>query len=411
MALRISSTPRAEPLPTSRAEWRRRVDAACADAAAALRDGNLDALAAIYANAAGWEDPFRAQQLRQRVTELVLAYRPAAVDAWVGPFAVAASALLDALEHEPSDPMILNQTGVLLYELRELRAADDLFAAALRLDPDLPHASDNRAAARHARSRGATRLKTRHSGRLKPLAGRARAVSRRAGPANGLTLSLCMIVKDEEQMLPGCLAPLVGHVDEMIVVDTGSSDRTVEIAESFGAKVVRFPWTGSFSDARNASIEAATGDWLIYLDADEHLEAEDAPRLRELLGRTWREGFHLVETNYTGGADAGSAVTHTALRLWRNRPQYRFEGRIHEQKTQTMPTYLPERFETTTIRVRHYGYLNHRIASKEKSRRNVELLQQEAAEAPTPFTDYNLAMSFASMSSRFCWASMPAAAE
>src|SRR5579871_560563 len=76
MALRISSTPRAEPLPTSRAEWRRRVDAACADAAAALRDGNLDALAAIYANAAGWEDPFRAQQLRIRATELVLAHRP-----------------------------------------------------------------------------------------------------------------------------------------------------------------------------------------------------------------------------------------------------------------------------------------------------------------------------------------------
>jgi tetratricopeptide (TPR) repeat protein len=198
-------------------------------------------------------------------------------------------------------------------------------------------------------------------------------------------------------MLPGCLEPLAGHVDEIVVVDTGSGDRTVEIARSFGATVVHVPWTGSFSDARNASIEAASGDWLIYLDADEHLEAEDAPRLRDLLGRTWREGFHLVETNYTGGAEAGSAVTHMALRVWRNRPHYRFEGRIHEQKTQTMPTYLPERFETTTIRVRHYGYLNHRIASREKSRRNVELLEQEAAEAPTPFTDYNLGSEYLAM--------------
>ena len=85
----------------------------------------------------------------------------------------------------------------------------------------------------------------------------------------------------------------------------------------------------------------------MYLDADEHIEAEDAPRLRELLGRTWREGFNLVETNYTGGEDTGSATTHLALRLWRRRPEYRFEGRIHEQKTHTMPMYLPERFETT----------------------------------------------------------------
>ena len=112
----------------------------------------------------------------------------------------------------------------------------------------------------------------------------------------------------------------------MIVVDTGSTDRTVEIAESFGARVVHFPWNGSFADARNVSLENATGDWIMYLDADEHLEAEDAPRLRDLLGRTWREGFYLVETNYTGGEDTGSAITHLALRLWRNRPRVPVRG-------------------------------------------------------------------------------------
>ena len=197
---------------------------------------------------------------------------------------------------------------------------------------------------------------------MRGLGARGRKVAAQARPVSGLRLSLCMIVKDEEEMLPGCLEPLRGVVDEMIVVDTGSTDRTVEIAESFGAKVVHFPWNGSFADARNVSIDNATGDWIMYLDADEHLEDEDAPRLRDLLGRTWREGFYLVETNYTGGEDTGSATTHLALRLWRNRPEYRFEGRIHEQKTHTMPMYLPERFETTTIRVRHYGYLNQRIA-------------------------------------------------
>ncbi len=119
-----------------------------------------------------------------------------------------------------------------------------------------------------------------------------------------------MIVRDEEEMLPGCLAPLRDVVDEIVVVDTGSTDATVEIAESFGARVVHFPWNGSFADARNVSIEAATGDWIMYLDADEHMEPGDAPQLRDLLHRTWREGFYLVETNYTGGE--GSGACHDA---------------------------------------------------------------------------------------------------
>ena len=117
---------------------------------------------------------------------------------------------------------------------------------------------------------------------------------------------------------------------------------------------------------------------------------EDAPLVRKLLGKTWREGFYLAETNYTGGDDSGHAVTHAALRMFRNRPGYRFEGRIHEQKTQTMPTFLPERFEMTTIRMRHYGYLKNRLLAKDKSRRNIELLERERDEAPSPFNSFNL---------------------
>src|SRR5262249_11313860 len=137
-------------------------------------------------------------------------------------------------------------------------------------------------------------------------------------------------------------------------------------------------------------LDAATGDWLMYLDADEHMEPGDARKLRGLLGRTWREGFHLVETNYTGEEDTGTAVTHLALRVFRNRPDYRFEGKIHEQKSRKMPTYLPERFEATTVRLRHYGYLKSRISAKEKSRRNIQLLLDEARENPSPFNEFNL---------------------
>jgi tetratricopeptide (TPR) repeat protein len=389
MALRTSSIAPSQATPAAPADWRGRVDLAVSVAAARLAAADLDGLAAVFADVATWEDEQRAYQARCRLAELVLAYRPDDIDAWVRAFIAGATHLLAALEREPREPVLLNHVGVLLYELCEAGAAADLFRAAARLDPELAHARANLEHARE-RARSGARLPGVGATRTRQLAERARRLAGRARPVKKLTLSLCMIVKDEEEMLPGCLEPLRGVVDEMIVVDTGSTDRTVEIAESYGATVVHFPWNGSFADARNASIEAASGDWLIYLDADEHMEADDARHLRALLGRTWREGFYLVETNYTGGSDAGSAVTHMALRVWRNRPQYRFAGRIHEQKTHTMPTYLPERFETTRIRVRHYGYLNQRIAAKDKSRRNIQLLEQEAQESRTPFTDYNL---------------------
>ncbi|MBW3609823.1 MAG: hypothetical protein KY463_16115 [Actinobacteria bacterium] len=163
------------------------------------------------------------------------------------------------------------------------------------------------------------------------------------------------------------------------------------IARSFGARVFEQPWTGSFAEPRNRSFDEAGGDWILYLDADEVLVAEDAPRLRELTGRVWREAFYLVETNFTGDLEDGTAVTHNALRVFRNRPEYRFEGRIHEQIAHRLPGGLPERIEATTIRVEHYGYLGHVRDAKEKSRRNVELLERQAAEGESsPFFHFNL---------------------
>jgi glycosyltransferase involved in cell wall biosynthesis len=378
----------------AQAGWRMRVESTTTRAASALAGGDMRELERLFDELEGWDDAQRAYQARCRLAELVLAYRPQQADAWVSAFVTASKCLLDALARTPSEPVLLNLTGVLLYELTELGGAEALFRAAIRLDPELPHVAQNldhalvRKRGTQARPRGAA------GAMLRTLGKRAKAVAGRARPRSAMTLSLCMIVKDEEEMLPGCLEAVRDAVDEMIVVDTGSGDRTAEIARSFGAKVIDFPWNGSFADARNVSLEAATGDWVMYLDADEHMIPEDAAALRELLSHTWREAFYLVETNYTGGDESGNAVTHHALRVWRNRPDYRFEGRIHEQKSHTMPTYLPERFETSNVRIRHYGYLRSRIASKDKSRRNIELLEIEARENPSPFNDYNLGSEF-----------------
>lgn len=378
------------------------VDVTLQAATAALAAGRVEELPRLLEETGAWQDQQRAVQARRQLVELAFGASHSLPPArWLELYASTASVLLRALETSPSEPVLLNYAGVLLYELAELGGAEALFQTAARLDPDLEHVRANLRAVRERRkSAGAPRLDPGVRARARALGTAARRLAAGATPARGLTVSLCMIVKDEEEMLPGCLEAARDFVDELIVVDTGSSDRTVEIAREAGAKVVHFPWNGSFSDARNASLEEATGDWILYLDADEHLVPDDAPAFRALLGRTWREAFYLVETNYTGGDESGSAVNHLAMRLFRNRPEYRFVGRIHEQKTQSMPTYLPERFEASTVRVRHYGYLKSRVTAKDKSRRNIELLEAEARETPTPFNAFNLGSEYVALGER-----------
>ncbi len=317
-------------------------------------------------------------------------------------FVALAAAAIGALEREPSEPRLLNCAGVILQELWSLDAAEALFAAAQRLDPqleDVEHNLAELAARRRLRHGVGGRAPLRAA--LPELSRRALDVAARAQPATGLRLSLCMIVRDEQEMLPRCLAAVAGVVDEIVIVDTGSTDATIELARAAGARVIEQPWTGSFADARNVSFDAASGDWLMYLDADEVLVREDAQLLRSLITRSWREAFYLSETNYTGTPEDGTAVVHNALRVFRNRPEYRFEGRLHEQIAHRLPSYLPERVESTSVRVEHYGYLGIVRDARQKSRRNIELLRLQRAEGPpSAFLHYNLGCEYAANDER-----------
>ena len=91
-------------------------------------------------------------------------------------------------------------------------------------------------------------------------------------------LSATLIVRDEERNLPDCLGSIDGVVDEVVVVDTGSTDGSVELARELGARVVSHPWRGNFSEARNLALEVARGEWILYLDADERLRPADRRR-------------------------------------------------------------------------------------------------------------------------------------
>ncbi len=369
-----------------------------AQAARLLAGGDTDGYRKLFERTAENEDLSRRYYTRVLLLEAGLAatqHAPANVAAKI--FLALAQAGTSLLEDEPREPMILNYTGIAFYELWSLDAARSLFGATLSLAPETPHIRSNleECKRRAKASQGANPLRG-LSAVLGPLGKRAKRVAARARPAEGLTLSLCMIVRDEEEMLPRCLAAVKDAVDEIIIVDTGSTDRTIEIAHSFGAQVIEQPWTGSFSDARNTSFDAATGDWVMYLDADEVLVKDDVEKLRAVTGRTWREAFYLTETNYTGEAGDGTGLTHNALRVFRNRPHYRFEGRLHEQIAQHLPAYAPERIELTSVRIEHFGYLGSVRDARDKSQRNLELLRAQQAEGTdSAFLHFNFGSEYA----------------
>jgi glycosyltransferase involved in cell wall biosynthesis len=362
-------------------------------AATLLAAHDLAGWRALATAAAQLSDPNDRYLARRLLIESVLRTRAATDAKNAEQLAAGALAAVEMLEDDPREPVLLNLTGVLLYELGALVPAEALFRAAQRLDAELPDVGNNLKAAKARRKAGLTTpqgLPPQVLRLLRTLGPRGQKVAQKAVPATDQTLSLCMIVKDEEAMLPRCLAAVAEYVDELLVVDTGSTDRTIAIAESFGAKVLHHEWDGDFSAARNVGLDAATSDWLMYLDADEVLVEGEGPRLRELLGHTWREGIFLTESNHVGELQDGVAVQHAALRLFKNHPDYRFEGRVHEQFAHRLPA-LAERVEYTQVRVEHFGYLGAVRDAKEKSRRNLELLERQVAEGvDTPFLHFNL---------------------
>ncbi|MEK4114208.1 glycosyltransferase involved in cell wall biosynthesis [Paenibacillus sp. DS2363] len=208
-------------------------------------------------------------------------------------------------------------------------------------------------------------------------------------------ISLCMIVKDEEELLPHCLASVQGAVDEIIVVDTGSSDRSAEIAQQYGALVVGFEWCEDFAAARNAGLERASGDWILFLDADEALDRVAREQIRSWTSVSGCDGLFLNIHNYTGTGQQGVTV-NPVLRLFRNAPEHRFEGRIHEQIAAAICRRNPEAaFHVTDMVIHHYGYQTAIVERKDKVNRNVRLLQQAVEEEPDqPFHHYNLGVEY-----------------
>ncbi len=185
------------------------------------------------------------------------------------------------------------------------------------------------------------------------------------------TLSACMIVKNEEKFLPQCLKSIKDVVDEIIIVDTGSTDRTVEIAKSFGAKVYHHPWRNSFSEARNNSLSYATCDWILQIDADEALEQADIPLLHKLMNdNSCNVIFVAIYSELPGGQ-----AKHYFQRIFR-RGRAHFEGIVHNQLI------FEGKALQSEIRLYHYGYNLSEREMQKKYKRTGDLLRQQLAENP-----------------------------
>lgn len=200
-------------------------------------------------------------------------------------------------------------------------------------------------------------------------------------------LSLCLIARNEERFLPQCLESVQGVADEIVLVDTGSEDATIAIAERFGARVVRYPWHDHFAAARNQALAAATGRWMLVLDADERLDPTAGPPLRQAIAEPGWEVGYLRFTNIEDNGTSGRQWT--APRLYRIYAGIRFIGRIHEQLVHPE---LPIRTRVLDAQVYHYGYQASVFGERQKKARNARLLemalQDPEAQDPLLRTNY-----------------------
>jgi glycosyltransferase involved in cell wall biosynthesis len=207
-----------------------------------------------------------------------------------------------------------------------------------------------------------------------------------------------MIVKNEEAHLAHCLDSVRGLVDEIIVVDTGSTDRTLAIAGAYQAKLFHFTWQDDFAAARNASLEPATGDWILQLDADEVLEPRSRAQLQSLLGTTSAEGLRLRVRNLTPPGDLQPFDEFHLTRLFRNRPAYRFEQPIHEQIRPSIER-SGGRIRDTDLLILHKGYAQPSVQGGElRAARNLRLIKKALAGAPhDPYLYYQLGATYQSL--------------
>jgi glycosyltransferase involved in cell wall biosynthesis len=200
------------------------------------------------------------------------------------------------------------------------------------------------------------------------------------------SIALAMIVKDAEKTIGAAIQSAKNIVDQIVILDTGSSDSTPVLCTRLGAEVHFYEWNGSFADARNRLLNFVRTDWVISLDADEVLDQKTLTKFRFLLEDDRIGGLRTKIINLL--EDGKSASEHFYPRIFRNLPQIKYSGRIHEQISDPILA-LGYQIAPSGVIIYHYGYKSHDSA---KISRNRDLIVQELNESPDdPWLLYHLA--------------------
>lgn len=191
-----------------------------------------------------------------------------------------------------------------------------------------------------------------------------------------MSISLCIIAKDEELFIKGCIESAKSLVDEVIVLDTGSTDKTVEVSKSLGAKVFESIWEKDFSKARNECIKKATGDFILILDCDEYIVSENLENIKEYLNKNKSKNIMGANIQVVNIIEGRETASFEAIRLFRNGEGFFFSGKIHEQiLPQILEKYGEKSIVNLPLKVHHVGYEEEVEKIKNKRSRNLEILQ------------------------------------
>lgn len=208
-------------------------------------------------------------------------------------------------------------------------------------------------------------------------------------------VTLAMIVRDESEHIAECLESMKDHVDEIVIIDTGSKDNTIEICQSFGAKVFQYPWQDSFSVARNQAIDHVRTPWLIQMDADEMMLEADAKRVRDTVRSAHASTANLVYQiliNKAKDEDEAMSVVKTG-KIMRVIPTLKFTNRVHNRLN------CPGDSRDSNLTIYHHGYsLPNEETMRKKKDRTTRLLKIQHAEQPEdPETSHYLAIQYLRM--------------
>ncbi len=213
-----------------------------------------------------------------------------------------------------------------------------------------------------------------------------------------MKISACMIVKNEEANIMKCIESFKEYTTEIIVVDTGSTDRTIELAEQAGAKVYSIPWQDDFAASKNYAIAKAQGDWILFLDADEYFSKQTMKIVYHWLLKHHHNYDACLTKMINIDADEGNKVLDSfyTVRFFRNTPNIRYEGAIHEQICRTNENLQLIQMPPDVCTIYHTGYSSQRIRAK--CERNLNRLQlEEQKDKVNPRLYYHMAECYAGL--------------